>query len=173
MPNVVRLDADAVREAREDLAEVLIDAVADGAGLGFLPPLDPDEALAYWDGVAEDVAAGSRVVLAATLAGRCVGSAQLDLCPRPNGSHRAEVQKVMVHRAARRRGYGAALMRAVDEEARAHKRTLLHLDTFEGHDAEKFYRAAGWTASGTIPKFSRKADGSLGTTVIYYKWLGE
>src|SRR5262249_7544538 len=58
--------------------------------IGFLPPLAPSEAEAYWRAVL-----GPGVLLwVAERDGRVVGSAQLHLCPRQNGRHRAEVAKV-------------------------------------------------------------------------------
>lgn len=172
MRTIERLDAKGIEAEAEALSALLKDAVDGDAGLGFLPPLAPEEARAYWRGeVVPAVAAGSRVVVVAREEGRVVGSAQLDLCRRPNGRHRAEVTKVMVRSDARRRGHGLALMRALDAEARREGRTLLHLDTYEGADAERLYLAAGYVRSGAIPAFARRGDGSLGTTVIYHRLL--
>lgn len=171
MVEVVRLKAEEVRAEMPALFDLLKDAVDDGAGLGFLPPLSEREALEYWEETARVVDAGSRVVLAVREGAAILGSAQLDLCRRPNGMHRAEVTKVMVHRSARRRGVGAALMRALDEAARQERRTLLYLDTFEGHDANKLYLKAGYTEAGRIPEFAIHATDGLKTTVLYYKIL--
>ncbi|RLM48593.1 GNAT family N-acetyltransferase, partial [Halobellus sp. Atlit-31R] len=92
-----RLDARAIREVRTQLATLLLDAVADGFSLGFLAGLDDQQLDAYWSGVEADVALGSRVLLAAERNGLLVGSVQLDLCQKPNGSNRAELQKMLVH----------------------------------------------------------------------------
>jgi hypothetical protein len=74
------LSADGARAAERALADLLVDAVESGASVGFLPPLDAAEATAYWRSVADAVAEGSRVLLAARGAdGGVVGSAQLDL----------------------------------------------------------------------------------------------
>ncbi|HVM44475.1 MAG TPA: GNAT family N-acetyltransferase, partial [Candidatus Thermoplasmatota archaeon] len=82
-----------------------------------------------------------------------------------------EVQKVMVHRRFRRRGVGLALMRAVDDAARAHGRTTLFLDTFAHQDARRLYERAGWTHAGDIPAFARTAEGALQATSLYYRLL--
>jgi acetyltransferase len=114
------LTAEAARAATRDLDMLLEDAVDSGASIGFLPPLGPTEAADYWAEVAAAVAGGSRVLLVARDAdGALVGSAQLGLETRPNGRHRAEVMKVMVHRKARRRGLGRDLMLAAEAEARS------------------------------------------------------
>lgn len=166
-----RADAARVRADALPLADLLSDAVESGGGLGFLPPLARDEALAYWAQVAREVEAGTRVVLCARVDGALAGSAQLDLCQRPNGLHRAEVQKVMVHRRFRRRGLGLALLRAVDEAALDEGRTTLHLDTFAHQEARRAYEAAGWTHAGDIPAFARTPEGTLAATSHYYRLL--
>jgi ribosomal protein S18 acetylase RimI-like enzyme len=166
------LTATTAEAARPALADLLRDAVDGGASLGFLPPLDAVEAGAYWDGVAAALRDGSRVLLVARdPAGEIVGSAQLELAMRANARHRAEVSKVMVHRAARRRGLGRALMLALEAEARRLGRTTLVLDTRQGDPSEALYRALGWTCAGTIPRYAASADGTLHTTALYYRLL--
>jgi acetyltransferase len=166
------LTAEAARAAIPHLSRLLEDAVESGASIGFLPPLGPTEAADYWAGVAAAVAEGTRVLLVAHDAGGdLVGSAQLALETRPNGRHRAEVMKVMVHRNSRRQGLGRALMLAAEAEARRRGRTTLFLDTRLGDAAEGLYRATGWTFAGSIPRYARSADGALDANAIYYKLL--
>ena len=165
------LDVAAAREAGA-LAELLCDAVDSGASVGFLPPLTDDEATAYWRSVIACVGAGSRVlVVARGDDGQVVGSAQLDLALQTNGRHRAEVQKVMVHTKARRRGIGRALMRAVEDRARQAGRTTLVLDTRQGDPSERLYAAMGYRRAGVIPAYARSANGTLHATAFYSKLL--
>ena len=172
-PVLAAVGPEAVRARRSELAALLQDAVDSGASVGFLPPVSDEEALAYWSGVEAAVAEGSRVLVLATegAGGALLGSAQLDLAGRPNASHRAEVAKVMVHRSARRRGIGRALMEGVEAEARWLGRTTLILDTRQGDPSEVLYRSQGWTLAGTIPRYARSATGSLDATALYYKLL--
>jgi ribosomal protein S18 acetylase RimI-like enzyme len=149
------------------LVELLVAVVNDGASLGFLAPLDPAEAADYWGGVLGP----SRVLLIAEHQGRIVGSAQLHLEARANGRHRAEVAKVMVHPAARRRGLGLALMERLEAIARREGRSLLVLDTREGEPSTDLYRRLGYQEVGTIPDYARSSDGRLRATVVYYKQL--
>src|SRR5712692_2919645 len=103
------LDAEAAVRHQRARAELLEDAVDNGASIGFLTPLAPGEADAYWRTVVAAIRAGSRVLgVARDAGGALVGTAQLDLCTRPNGRHRAEAMKVIVHTRARRRGIGRA-----------------------------------------------------------------
>jgi len=90
---------------------------------------------------------------------------------RENARHRAEVSKVMVHRRARRRGVGRALMLALEGHARRLGRTTLILDTRQGDPSETLYRGLGWTFAGAIPAYARSATGALDATAYYYKLL--
>lgn len=165
------LDPQGLRRHRQALAALLVDAVDGGASIGFLPPLGSDEAAEYWESVAAAVREGSSLLLIARQDDRPVGTVQLDLAMRANGRHRAEVIRLMVHRAARRQGIGRALMLAVEAEARRLGRTTLVLDTRQGDPSETLYRTLGWTLAGTIPRYARSADGTLHTTALYYKLL--
>ncbi|MFN8484427.1 MAG: GNAT family N-acetyltransferase [Anaerolineae bacterium] len=155
----------------EGLVDVLQDSVNSGASVGFMPPLSADEARAYWTKALEQVAAGERLLLVARRDDRIVGTVALGLETRPNGSHRAEVQKLLVHSAYRRQGIAAALMAAVEDAARADGRKLLVLDTREGDAAEMLYERIGYTRLGSIPGYARNADGSFDPTVIFYRPL--
>ena len=153
------------------LGALLRDAVEHGASIGFMLPLTDAEVRDYWTSVAAQVAGGGKVVLVAhDAAGRVVGSAQLGLELRANGRHRAEVQKVMVLHAARGAGIGAALMTALEAEARRLGRTLLFLDTSVGRSgAVEFYTKLGWTPAGGIPDYARDPDGAFAANAIFYK----
>lgn len=166
-----RLDPRAIAALRPQLATLLLDAVADGHSLGFLNGLDQDQLEAYWQGVADEVGAGRRVLLAAERDQVLVGSAQLDLCFKPNGDNRAEVQKVLVHCTERRQGIGTALMQALEIEALALRRGLLFLDTAAGSEAEQLYRKSGYQRVGELPEYACTPNGRWHATAIYYKTL--
>jgi ribosomal protein S18 acetylase RimI-like enzyme len=133
---VEQLDEGQAKLALPELVGLLQDAVASGASLGFMPPLSADEARSYWHEVFDGLCKHSRILLAVRREQQIVGSVQLDLVLRKNGLHRAEVQKLMVHRKFRRQGLGRALMTAVEEAARQAGRTLLVLDTRKGDPSE-------------------------------------
>ena len=152
----------------DELCALLRDAVEDGASIGFLAPLAGAEAEAYWEGVVEALA-GGRCVLLAALAGGCVvGAVQLGLEARANGRHRAELMKLMVLRAQRRRGIGRALMGAALAEADRLGRSLLLLDVRAGDPAEALYRSLGFVPIGRVPRSARSPGGSLAATCFYY-----
>lgn len=155
----------------DDLAEILQATVQSGASIGFLAPFALDDAKAYWRALRGSVASGGRVLLGARRNGALVGTVQVVLDAPPNGRHRAEIAKLLVHPAARRGGFGAALMAAAEDVARAHGRTLLVLDTRTGDDGERLYRRIGYQAAGVIPRYARDADGGLADTIYMYKEL--
>ncbi len=168
------LDAEQAARERGGLLALLQDAVDSGASVGFLPPLADAEGAAYWRGVIEAARDGSCVLLGAREPdGSLVGTAQLLLATRPNGSHRAEVAKVIVHTRARRRGIGRALMLAIEERARRLGRTTLVLDTRRGDPSERLYTAVGYTLAGVIPRYARSARGALDPSAFYYRLLTE
>jgi acetyltransferase len=170
--SIAPLTVPEVDAERAALVALLQDAVESGASVGFLPPLGDAEAASYWTMVAAGLREGSRVILAARDSELgLVGSAQLELAMRANAGHRAEVTKVMVHRGARRRGVGRALMLALEDHARRLGRTTLVLDTRQGDPSEGLYRATGWTFAGAIPDYARSATGALDATALYYKLL--
>ncbi len=149
------------------LSDLLIAVVAEGASVGFLPPLARADAERYWSGGPGP----GTVLLVAERDGQIVGTAQLHLAPQANARHRAEVAKVLVDPGARRQGIGRALMQRIEEAAREAGRTLLILDTRAGDVSNDLYRSLGYLEVGQIPRYARSADGELAATVIYYKEL--
>ncbi len=151
-----------------ELAEVLIDCVEGGASVSFMHPLSRDKAMRYWRQVAEKATRGTTILLVACDAVGIVGTVQVGLEQPENQPHRADVAKMLVHRRARRRGIGAALMRAAEERARAAGKSLLVLDT-ASPDAERLYARLGWTRAGIIPDYALRPHGGLCSTSIYYR----
>lgn len=171
MAEIIGMSAPDLSARIDQFIALLCDAVDSGASVGFLPPLAPSDARDYWLGVRDAVEKGSRILLAAIDQDKLVGSVQLDLASMPNGRHRAEVMKLFVHTRVRRQGIARELMRAIEESARTHGRTLLVLDTRRGDTAEKLYRKIGYSEAGIIPRYAADARGTLQGTVLFYREL--
>ena len=169
MTEIRTLSADAARHARDALAEILTDCVAGGASVGFMSPFTIDEARRWWDGVITGVAAERTLLFAAYDGGEVHGTVQLGLDGPCNQRHRGDVKKLLVHRRARGRGVGAALMQALEAEARRRALTLLTLDTCSGSEAERLYQRRGWTRAGVIPGYALWPDGRDCDTIIFWK----
>ena len=154
------------------LADVLIDCVEGGASVGFMLPLTRERAEAFWTGMLDSTSRGERIVLVAEEpdTGAVVGTVQVILQAPENQPHRGEIAKMLVHRRARRRGLGEALMRAAEAEAEAAGKTLLVLDTASA-EAERLYGRLGWQRVGLIPRYALWPEGGFVHTVVFYKEL--
>ena len=158
------------REIRE-LSDVLIDCVEGGASVSFMLPMTRAKADAFWRTISASVARGERVVLAAEDAdGTILGTAQVILAQPENQPHRGDLAKMLVHRRARRRGIGAALLAAAERSARGAGKTLLVLDT-ASDDAERLYGRGGWQRCGQIPDYALFPDGRPCATTFFFKFL--
>lgn len=156
----------------QSLAGLLIDCVEGGASVSFMHPLSMAKAQAFWGRVADDVAAGARALLVAEDEDGIVGTVQLVLEQPENQPHRADVSKMLVHRRARRKGLGAALLRAAEVLARDCGKSLLVLDTASS-DAERLYSRLGWQLCGVIPGYALLPQGGLCATSYFYRTLGD
>lgn len=165
------LEVDSTRGIKPALITLLQDSVASGASVGFLPPLQEEQGLEYWQGIEADLANGVRKLWVAFDQHHLVGALQLSLSTKANGGHRAEVEKLMVHSEARGKGVGRALMLAMEQGARDAQRTLLVLDSRVGDVASNLYRQLGYLEAGQIPNFAKSADGTLAATQFFYKQL--
>lgn len=154
----------------EQLCEVLIDCVDGGASVSFMHPMTREKARTFWRDVAAGVARGNRALIVAVTEDRIIGTAQAIWATPENQPHRADVAKMLVHRAARRSGAGAALLRAAEAAARAAGKTVLVLDT-ASDAAERLYAREGWQRVGVIPDYALLPDGALCDTVVFYKRL--
>jgi acetyltransferase len=167
---IAALPADEIRTNElRDLCELVRDSVSGGASVGWVTVPSEIEASNYWRGVADQVQSGAIVLLVARSPSKVIGTVQLHLSARPNGAHRAEVARLLVHSSARRRGVGAALMRAIEEEAVKRRVSLLVLDTHAGDPSQQLYEKIGYILAGIIPNYARGTTGTLEPTSIMYK----
>lgn len=154
-----------VDECLDELSSLLITVVHNGASIGFLPPLAKDDADAYWSScVTPEI-----IILAAKIEGKIAGTVQLHLCMKPNGSHRAEVAKLMTHPDYRQKGIARQLMNEIEKRGTKEGRSLLVLDTREGDPSNLLYQSIGFIEAGRIPNFAQSETGTLDTTILYYK----
>lgn len=171
--DIVTLDPAAIAARLPQLAELLHACVHDGASIGFILPFSRQDSGHFWTGnVLPAVARGVRRLIVAQVDGELAGAVQLDWDTPPNQAHRAEVRKLLVHPAYRRRGIARQLMQAVEAHARALPRSLLTLDTRTADHAEPLYASLGYQAAGVIPGYALAPEGgSLDATTVMYKQL--
>lgn len=154
------------------LADVLIDCVEGGASVSFMRPMTRDKAAVFWRRIAADVEAGGRILLVATDQLGIVGTVQVVLDMPENQPHRGDISKMLVHRRARGRGIGAALLQAAEVAAREAGKTLLVLDTVTDSAGARLYERLGWVRVGEIPDYALWPEGGFCPTTFYYRRLG-
>ncbi len=171
MTHSIRMLPASEAEARlDELAAILVDAVAHGASVNFMAGFSLDEGRAFWGRQLPGLASGGTLLLVAD-DGRLVGTVLLIVAHQPNAPHRAEIGKMLVLSSARRRGIGRQLLTAAEAAARQIGRTLLMLDTETGSAGDRLYRSCGWTPIGSVPGHSFTPDGRLAETTLFYKTL--
>ena len=170
MTPVEQIESSTARQLIPSLSLLLQDAVHGGASVGFLAPLSPEDAERYWEKVAREVQEQTRVLLAVRQGDEILGAVQLALATPPNGRHRAEVQKLLVHTAHRRQGIARAFMASLEVAACEAGRTLLVLDTAAA-GAAKLYLSLGYQNVGIIPHYALNTDGQSEATRLFYRLL--
>jgi GNAT superfamily N-acetyltransferase len=167
------LSAEKVELAIPGLADILIDAVAMGAGVSFMHPLSKADAVAYWQKQLPDVLAEKTFIFVCEDAkfASIAGTVMLQKAWAPNQPHRADVAKLLVHSNSQRQGVASALMLAVEKKATEIGLKLITFDAVAGGGAEKFYRTMGYQPVGIIPDYAYSGDGKLDATMFFYKAL--
>lgn len=166
------LTRESILESLPQLNEILASCVNGGASVSFMQPFSSDTGERFWQRMAQSVAAGERIVLAAENQQRqIVGTVQLIIDQPENQPHRADVAKLLVHQNARRQGVAGLLMSELEAIALTHGKTVLVLDTATGSGAERFYQQCGWQKAGEIPQFALMPDGEMTGTTLFYKIL--
>lgn len=159
----------------DQLVDILQQTVNNGAAVGFIAPLNAERAAEFWrESIRPAVESGARALFLAIEAGRAVGTAQLILAMPDNQPHRGEVSKMMVHPDHRRKGIANKLIARLEQEAQAHNRWQITLDTQSGKGAEQFYAQLGYKVAGVVPSYAQNAtDSAFHGTTYMYKTLGE
>ena len=172
-PVSIRRITDVDERIITELADVTKDCVDAGASIGFMQPFTRERALTFWRTIADAVTAGRRALLVAEDEHGVCGTVQLIFDLPDNQPHRADLAKMQVHRRARKRGVGAALLRAAEDTARSCGKTLLVLDAVTGGDAARLYARLGWIRVGDIPNFALYPGGGYCSTTYFYRNLAD
>ncbi|MEU2788412.1 GNAT family N-acetyltransferase [Streptomyces sp. NPDC007100] len=172
LPTITRLSATSFPSSLPGLSALLADAVAGGASLGFVTPFGRDAAADWWRTQHPAVADGSLTVWVAEGPSGITGTISLAHPAKPNARHRAEIVKLIVHRAARGQGLGRALLTTAERAAARSGYRLLLLDTESASPADRLYATAGWTPYGTVPAYASAPTGELRDCTFFYKELG-
>lgn len=154
------------------LTDVLQACVADGASVGFIDAADRDVMARFWQGKIDSLASGDHQLLVARQQGEIVATVMVGYSAMPNGRHRAEISKLLVHPDARRQGIARRLMQRAEQLAVGQGKTLLVLDTRSGDVATDLYVSMNWQIAGSIPHYAASTEGALDATTVMYKVVG-
>ncbi|MGE6754009.1 GNAT family N-acetyltransferase [Rossellomorea sp. NPDC071047] len=154
-----------IEQHMEELSELLMKVVDDGASIGFLSPMARAAAMDFWQHALKPHV----ILFVAWVDETIAGTVQLHLCTKQNGTNRAEIAKMMVHSKFRQKGIARSLMQTAEKRAKEEGRTLLILDTVEGAPSNHLYKSLGYIQGGRIPDYAASPFGELEATIIYYK----
>ncbi|WP_442797644.1 GNAT family N-acetyltransferase [Pantoea vagans] len=171
MIDYATLSATQAQQLLGELTDVLQGCVADGASVGFIDAEDDEVMTRFWQQRIASITSGDSELLVARQHGRIVATVIISRSGMPNGRHRAEISKLLVHPQARRQGIARDLMQRAEQRARAQGKTLLVLDTRSGDVASDLYRSLGWQVAGSIPFYAESTAGVLDATTYMYKVL--
>jgi len=171
MTDYATLSAAQAQQQLGELTDVLQGCVADGASVGFIDAEDDEVMVRFWQQRIASITSGDSELLVARQHGRIVATVILSRSGMPNGRHRAEISKLLVHPQVRRQGIARELMQRAERRARAQGKTLLVLDTRSGDVASDLYRSLSWQVAGSIPCYAESIAGVLDATTYMYKVL--
>lgn len=171
MIDYTRFSATQAQQQLSDLSALLQACVAEGASVGFTDAADQQMIRHFWQQRIPALAAGESQLFVARQQETLLGTVMINFSAMPNGRHRAEIGKLLVHPQARRQGIARALMQRAEQQARAEGKTLLVLDTRSGDVASDLYRSLGWQVAGSIPFYAESTAGVLDATTLMYKVL--
>jgi len=163
------LDIAAAESAVGRLAAILVSCVDAGGSIAFLRPLAPDKARAFWQRAALQVGVGDRIIVAAWRNGILTGAGTLDLAMPETQPHCTDLQAILVDPPARRRGLGQQILHALEGAAISQRRSLLTAKARAATPGEMLYRTHFWQETGRVPGFTRDADGTMHTTIFFWK----
>lgn len=152
-----------------DLNALLLDAVEQGASIGFSLPLSEQEAQDYWQSVNTELQQNARQVVLVREAGTIVGAIQLALSAKANALHRVSLEKWMVHSRYQAQGLGSALLQGAEKIAASLNAELLICEAQVGDRSEAVLVSHDWQKVGDIPNYFRTVMGHFYDCAIYYK----
>ncbi|URQ61975.1 GNAT family N-acetyltransferase [Pantoea alhagi] len=155
----------------EALTDVLQGCVSAGASVGFIDPDDRQVMRNFWQDNFNGLEQGDRLLLVARQQQQIVATVMVLWNMMPNGRHRAEISKLLVHPAARRQGIARELMERAEQLVKQAGRSLMVLDTRSGDIASLLYLSLGWEVAGAIPYYAQSTEGAMDATTVMYKRL--
>lgn len=152
------------------LVELIHNAISTNNSVGFLHTTTKSELIEFWQNEIKELETANTFLVARDGI-RIVGIVILTRETRPNGRHRAELRKLIVHSEYQRNGIAHTLETQATDLARDYGLKLLYLDSATDFLVERVYESWGWQKAGSIPDYSSKPDGTLEPTTYFYKHI--
>ena len=158
-------------ELRRQLVEIWVHATNAGGALGLLSPATVESASKLATVTWRSIEEGSDDLFVAYAGGTPVG--WVVLSPRQDGvtPHWRTVKRLQVHPEQQGRGYGQALLAAVERFGLVKGLEELHLTLRDGTGVDRFYQALGWREIARIPRALRLGPGDDRDEVYMVKSL--
>ncbi|MBK0079838.1 GNAT family N-acetyltransferase [Kosakonia sp. S58] len=163
------ISATQAHQCLPELGDVLQSCVKDGASVGFTDPYDRRAIDRFWKDKIYSLASHDCELLIARDNGFLAATVIINYCGIPNGRHRAEISKLLVHPQARRQGIARELMHRAEKRTWEKGISLLVLDTRSGDVASDLYISQGWQIAGEIPYYAKSTENRLHSTTFMYK----
>jgi GNAT superfamily N-acetyltransferase len=135
------------------------DVVNAGGAVGFVAPVTRADVAPWLDATLVAVRNGRDALCVLEVDGEPAGFAVLVADDSPLKPHWCTVRRVQVHPSRQGDGLGRALMRGVQEIARARGWEFLQLSVRGGTGTEAFYAGLGYAEVGRFPGALRLAPG--------------
>ncbi|MEU3746802.1 MULTISPECIES: GNAT family N-acetyltransferase [Streptomyces] len=152
------------RTLRDGVLSLWADVSNAGGAVGFVPPVTPDEIRpALLKHLVAMTEGGTRLLVGRDGDGEVAATAFFTFNTHPLMTHWVWLYTVMVHPRHQGKGYGAALMAAVEETARTaagfEAIEAIRLTCRGGTGVDGFYAKAGYKEVGRVPDAIRVAPG--------------
>lgn len=164
-----KINSEKADELFLELGDLLQACVRDGASVGFTDPEDRQAIDSFWRDKINSLSTHDCELLIALEQGLLAATVIINYSGMPNGRHRAEISKLLVHPKSRRQGIATRLMNQAEQIASKKGISLLVLDTRSGDVASDLYLSLDWQVAGSIPFYAKSVDNTLDTTTYMYK----
>ncbi|MET9430386.1 MULTISPECIES: GNAT family N-acetyltransferase [unclassified Streptomyces] len=170
MPLTFVLDPRIEPALRDGVLTLWADVTNAGGAVGFVPPVTPDDILPQWVGHLAALDEGRmRLLVGYDEDGAVAATAFITYNTHRLMRHWVWLYTVMVHPKHQGKGYGRALMAAVEEAVRGFDGIdAIRLACRGGTGADLFYAACGYEEVGRVPGAIRVAEGDDRDDVIMY-----
>src|SRR5471030_161722 len=168
---IVQLNAATLPVYRSELASLLMDAIEQGAPMGFLPSLSSQMAENVFHDLRPQMTQQRVMLWIARDSNGVLGTVQLQIDDIAVRTQSGTVNALLVHPFARRSGVATKLMHKLEETAIKLRCVMLSSGLQSGSEAESFYRSQGYRCRSIEEEHAHSYHHGSRQNVLYYKLL--